>query len=293
MFESILRMMPEHLRDSLTPENLMQRLHGMSDGDPCWACGCEVVTTVRCADQCEHCDAWFPRRCNTQGCGTYVHPKGSTHYDQPHHLCRKCETQGLSQSRVDMLDTIPSSVLGPAVKDYWKLPHREELDRRMAAWIKGGGFANLYVKGSCGTGKTVAAARAAHFLVERGKVDSIMWCREYDMVQWAKSRWKNDGIGEENIRRATDVHLLVIDEMFFRPSSDEGTYHTEKERAALADLFCKRFEDISKRTIMVSNERPMFSGVYDRRAMSRFEGSTEYIEVKGHDLRRRGNNASK
>ena len=291
MFD-MLGMMPEHIRKSLTRESLMQKLHGMSDADPCWSCGCEVVTAGVYSPTCPHCKAWFPRRCNTQGCGTYVHPPGGSQYDEPHFLCRKCSLNCSTQSRGEMLEVIPDSVLRPAVKDYWKLPHRGDLDKRIATWIKSPGFANLYIKGPCGTGKTVAAARAAHFLVERGKVESMMWCREYEMVQWAKSRWKNDGKGESNLHRAADVHLLVIDEMFFRPSSDEGTYHTEKERAALADLFCKRFEDITKRTIMVSNERPMFSGVYDRRAMSRFEGSTEYIEIKGNDLRRRGNDGS-
>lgn len=292
MFD-MLGMMPEHIRKSLTREKLMKKLHGMSHGDPCWACGVETETEDMYSATCKHCGAWFPRRCNTHGCGTYVHPKGSTHYDEPHHLCRDCSKIMSSESRSEMLEVVPPAVLRPACSDYWKLPHREQLDKRVATWIKGPGFANLYIKGSCGTGKTVAAARAAYFLVERGKVESMMWCREYDMVQWAKSRWKNDGIGEDNLKRALEVQLLVIDEMFFRPPTTEGTYHTEKERAALADLFCKRFEDISKRTIMISNERPMFSGVYDRRAMSRFEGSTEYIEVKGHDLRRRGNNASK
>ena len=289
----ILDKMPAKLRESLTRENLMLKLHGMSHGDPCWACGVETETVGCYASFCQHCKANFPRRCNTYGCGTMVHPSGKSEYDEPHHLCRTCRSAMNVETRTGMLDDIPASVMKPAVSDYWKLPHREGLDSLMARWIKGPGFANLYIKGGCGTGKTVAAARAAHFLVQRGKVDSMMWCREYDMVQWAKSRWRNDGVGEENLRRATDVDLLVIDEMFFRPPTSEGTYHTEKERAALADLFCKRFEDISKRTIMVSNERPMFSGVYDRRAMSRFEGSTEYIEVNGHDLRRRGNNASK
>jgi len=277
----------EMLREmGFTKEGMMKNLHGMAHLDPCWSCGCEIHTHDVYSSACPHCKAWMPRKCNTGGCGAYVHPASSSTYDEPHHLCRQCHVSNTEQDRESMLEAIPASVAGPATKDYWKIPHREELDNRVAAWIKGPGFANLYIKGPCGTGKTVTAARAAHFLVTRGKVDSLMWCREYELVQWAKSRWKNDGIGEGKIRRAAEAELLVVDEMFFRPNED-GNYHTEKERAALSDLFCKRFEDITKRTIMVSNERPMFSGVYDRRAMSRFEGSAEYIEVKGEDLRRR------
>ena len=186
-----------------------------------------------------------------------------------------------------MLEVIPDALVKASPSDYWKMPHRAELDDKLAAWIKGAAsFPNFYIKGGCGVGKTVAAARATNFLITRGKVNSVMWCREYEMVHWAKSRWKNEGNGEGKLARAAEVELLVVDEMFFRPKG-EGNYHTEKERAALTDLFCGRFEDIGKRTLMMSNVIPMFAGVYDERARSRFEGSTEYVEVKGQDMRRR------
>jgi chromosomal replication initiation ATPase DnaA len=244
----------------------------------------------RYSSGCPHCNARFPIRCTTDGCESLVFPPGNTHYDEPTPWCRTCTTQSVSQSRESLIAQIPELLRKASTSDYWKLPHRDELDDKLAAWIKGSAaFPNFYIKGGCGVGKTVAAARAAHFLITKGKVHSVLWCREYEMVQWAKSRWKNEGIGEVKLARAAEVELLVVDELFFRPGGD-GNYHTEKERAALADLFCKRFEDITKRTIMVSNEMPMFSGVYDPRAMSRFEGSTEYVEVKGSDMRRRRGN---
>jgi len=286
--KGLLRL-PKHISERMNPKTRFKSLYGIDfDAGPwfCPSCDREWTESDSGTSICE-CGRPLQTTCCKSGCSNIVEPvfyKNAWFEPQPY--CGPCINQKAKERRGEILEQLPKRLLDQAAGDYWREDHRHRLDHTLAKWIKSdcgrgqNGHSTVYVWGSVGVGKTVSVTRAVHHLVMSGKVRSLFYCREADLVMAAKQLYGDEGPANQRmINRAKRAELLFVDEMFASPES-----YTDHVAHVLGDVFASRFEH-GRPSIFTSNEAPLWGAVFDQRVRSRFELVSIVDQVVAPDMR--------
>lgn len=283
---------PAHLEDSCKPTNHYRTKYNHDFEEGPYTCShCEEVTTlgqmkrILGGPRCGSCGKYLPRLCSADGCDTFVPSFGEPDYwCEPWPFCRACLNEEARTEREAVLQLIPQRIRHAAVKGWeGRYEHRKKAGAAMAEWIDcklgyEGGPSTLYLYGNVGSGKTTLAARAATKAVTDGIVADLLWVKEFDAINAAKSQYSREEAAQL-IENMSHTALLIYDEMW----SAAGSY-TEHVKSTLTSIFSLRFEE-GRPTIITSNEPPLWLQVLDTRVDSRFNGCARTIEVRGPDLR--------
>lgn len=285
LYDQIMAIAPPEV-SRLSKEDIWLRVYDMSDGKLCWNCHHAIVFGSSWSS-CPHCQAPFPHQCAFSGCRKFALPSKTRSGDfvDPSPYCRVHMQHREEESRTNLLEAIPAGVLADA-KSYHTTEGRKKFIKHMGEWVKGNGtFANLFIDGLRGVGKTVSAAAAAYRLIRSGKVSSVVWCTEYELMQMCRHRTSRDPTEPNGFRFAFEAELLIVDEMFLQ--HPDAMFKGDK--AALKDFFYQRFEDLQKRTIMTSTmPASTFRNYYDEGVDSRMQYSTTLLTLRGPDHRQEG-----
>lgn len=314
--------LPEHVRDSLTPEQVCLRVHGVQlDETGCAGCGCIFERRAYpFARGCPHCHRPMPRRCHTAGCTEVIQPtkhqrqaRSGELVEEWHepigHHCPHCLRQQGQQGRLGLWQArVPKRLQGFATSGWAELVWHEDMQQRggVKGWLSrfrkadaDRRRATLYVCGPTGVGKSVAMARLAHSLVVAEPwASDMLWVREWDLITAHKNQYArgDDGDalaaeGRELLRRATDTPLLVLDELF----SLRGEPYTQAGAREIGRVLYERLE--ARRLTLVASNEPskgatlaevgqLAAKTFDDRIASRLEGGAEVVCAWGDDMRR-------
>lgn len=282
----LLKKLMERWQGAFTWDERMRSLHGVGVGDIC-PCGTPVAEPAdgRVPHACLVCGRPFPARCYgsledpDRACWTFIQPQRSGDGWTVAGQCAGCATtdRTANATRSAVLFGVPDwAVKLPVLKH----PQRAKLLQALRTWASGLGKPALYVHGSTGTGKTVAAAHAVVDGLSGGFIrGSVLWAREHDLV-WRARTVYHDPESRQALDRARDADWLVIDEAF----AEGARAWTDHVAYELGELLCRRFEE-RRRTLLLSNDRLDFARVASSRLASRFAEVGEAIEVLGKDLR--------
>lgn len=313
--------LPEHIRDSLTPEQQALRVFGIQLGEtPCEHCGTVWGSASWPVRACTGCGAPRPRRCITSGCLHVIQPRGRQlptrsggtrwEWDEAGHYCGRCENDQRAGARVAIWRSrTPKRLQGFALEGFGRLDWHDSSAHRggMKGWLARFRQARpddqrscLYVAGPTGVGKSVAMARMAHsLLVSEHWADDMLWCTEWELLSAHKAQYArgDDGDslareGRELLRRASEAPLLVLDELF----SLKGEPYTQAGAREIGRLLFERLER-RQLTLIASNEpvkgasigsvAELCSRTFDERVGSRLHACAEVVPAYGDDLRRR------
>lgn len=318
--------LPDHVGASLSPEQVMLRTHGVQLGEtPCDGCGVvyeygpPAAPHYPFANGCVHCGRPLPRRCLTPGCMSVLQPSSHervtrrgdrvVEWDEAPLYCGTCRTrQGQDDRLAIWRARVPKRLQGFATSGWSELPWHEDVTQRGAVkgWLSrfrradpASRRATLYVCGPTGVGKSVALARLAHSLVVAETwASDLLWVREWDLITAHKDQYARGDDGEalaaegrSLLRRATDVPLLVLDELF----SLRGEPYTQAGAREIGRVLYERLE-ARRITLIASNEPPngtletvgqLTARTFDERIASRLAGGAEVVCASGDDLRRR------
>lgn len=315
--EKLLELMPDHVRESCTPEGIMWHVFGLVPGEsPCPACGVIVELDHYDAmppNRCTGCGRPWPRRCISSGCPAIVQPtewkgwRGASGWEEPVPHCGPCSTESVREHRESVLVRgrsknpwgVPSKLRADSAKGYKTLSWRKEFDDVARLWMSGnmgrepGHLPILYVHGRApGSGKSTGAARCGVLAVANGRAKSLVWARESDLLKVLGSRGE-DGPREALLRRLYDCELLIVDEVFKNDGAQYRTRDGVLTRVAeqLRDCWHVRFED-GRPTIFTSNywcgdeTSSLWEQLLGEPLASRFFGAARIIQCEGPDMRR-------
>lgn len=317
--------LPAHVVAALSPSQTALRVYGIQlDETACIACGSVFESATWPAPFCPGCRAPLPRRCvghKGNRCQAVmqptprkrVRPSGEvvTVYDAPEPYCGRCQSAQQSEDRERQWKArVPQELQGFATVGWAELPWHDDARQRGA--LKGW-FARyrraasahevptcLYVCGSTGVGKSVALARLGHSLtVAEAWADDLFWVRESELIDAHKLQYARGDDGDQlasegrnKLKRATEVPLLILDELF----SLRGEPYSAAAAREIGRVLYERLE-ARRLTLIASNEpdgQPtleqvgaLFGKTFDQRVASRFMGAGEVVWAWGDDMRRR------
>lgn len=307
----ILQCFPASVRELCTPEQVLLRVHGIEfDSWLCPSCERLLVREDYPTSRCPGCARPLPRRCLTKRCTGVVEPtswtsgKGRVNWVEPASHCADCDRASVEVSRRAVWQArVPAQFQGWATTGY----ERQEWHSPLARWMRGE-IRTLpvgYLWGPVGVGKSVAAARLAHNLLVEGVVPDMVWVREWDLLNAHKGQFARGDDADELatdsraiLERARVTPLLVVDELFSRGAEGwlDGRGNPTAGARAIGELFYERFEAATSRgliTVIVSNEQPQWSAVFDSRVESRFDRCSRTFYADGENLRAKAAEAVK
>ena len=182
---------------------------------------------------------------------------------------------------------VPSKVRQFAgAKFQYALDHRGEANRCMNEWLRcdltlNTGHSSLYFWGPTGTGKSVIAAEACRLALFEGRVRTLLWLSEGELVTAIKSRYTKDVQGDARsvLANARECGLLVIDEF----TTDGISLYSGQTRREVVDMLSDRLDN-ERPTIMTSN-RQWRSSDWPDRLTSRWEQGVREVHIDGRDMR--------
>lgn len=307
----ILQCFPASVRELCTPEQVLLRVHGLEfDTWLCPSCERLLVREDYPTSRCPGCARPLPRRCLTKLCTNLVEPtswqsgKGKVNWVEPEAHCSECSRKSVEVGRRAVWQArVPQQFHGWATTGY----ERQEWHTPLARWLRNEirTLPVAYLWGPVGVGKSVAAARLALNLLVDGHVPDMLWVREWDLLNAHKGQWARGDDADELatdsralLERARSAPLLVVDELFSRGAEgwlDNKGNPTAGARA-IGELFYERFEAASAIgliTVVVSNEQPQWSAVFDSRVGSRYERVSREFFADGENLREKAAQAVK
>lgn len=308
---------PEELRAKLTPEYIIQSVHGIVLGEST-CMECRKVLTHNDYSKCMHCDKPWPRICWADGCNEYakmdrhVNSKGGvTWYDLEGHCgCAAIgaakKSRDASESKWRSLYSDQPAIVKGVDNYYQQEPNRRYIEGVINEWYRSGksdGWSPLYLYGQPGSSKSTIISR----IVRRGMMDKV-WkypalIREQTMKAYASKSAGNEEGYDRKWKRLRDADILIIDSWDsarsrgapkndMLSSSRKLPGYTDTQLASVAGLLRYRFEHGGKATVFISLIPPMFrefgADVESRWAASNYAGETDPIDYRRRKQPMRG-----
>lgn len=227
--------------------------------------------------------------------GEYDYPGTEDRWSRPADTCDECKAAVRAATVASLIgQAIPRDLIRVA-RQFRPIPERSTLEDVLRSWWRGGcktsqGKTAIYAHGNTGIGKSVAMAWACAKAVADDVIhgSDILWLYESEIVDAAKTMYRDESDGARIIKRASTVRVLVIEELFSRSGPVDPTHRasgwTEHSARVVSEILCRRFQS-ELPTLMTSNEPPAFDSVFDNRVKSRFAACGVVVNVHGPDLR--------
>jgi DNA replication protein DnaC len=197
----------------------------------------------------------------------------------PSTICWECEHAiGVAKAREDRLKTVFG---GEKAAKEFTFERFEQTEGTLEAYQACRGFnptsENLYLWGSCGTGKThlaIASARENYLL--HGK--SVICLKTYQLTR--RFRMKNPNEEESEIMRISNADILVIDDFGVEKITEFAT-------SILYEIIDQRIMNYKNGMIITSNLKlsDLALKLADDRIPSRLNGICRRFELQGVDYR--------